>query len=137
MSFLKQREANNNNEIRLLFTVKRIADIFLFLFGILIVVGLFMFFYSYYIQEEMIYRTFIWPRPRMTLWETWLVSDVYQSMIVSGIIGMIISTPITIMLSIRLKGRQSAYIKQEYRHNTNFIKLQRKQHKIVTPPKWS
>jgi len=130
----EQIESNNKNKIRLLFTVKRLTDAFLFFFGVLIITGFLLIFYEK-------------PRPsiglptknstELAIQRLIFERNLIQSMIFSGIIGIIISTPITIGLGIRLKKRQSVYIKQEYGHNKDFIKLQRNSLKTVVPPKWN
>ncbi|KKL75173.1 hypothetical protein LCGC14_2057520 [marine sediment metagenome] len=133
MSRQKQIEANNKNKIKLLFTVKRLVDAFLFLFGVLIVAGL--------ILDSS--KPLLPPHPAsmewMMRWINYLrtLQELSISMIISGIMGIIISAVITIILSVRLKKHKSTYIKQEYGHIKDFLKSQRSQHKIVTPPKWS
>ncbi|KKK45346.1 hypothetical protein LCGC14_0695600 [marine sediment metagenome] len=130
----EQIESNNKNKIRLLFTVKRLTEAFLFFFGVLIITGFLLRFY------EMPRLSIGLPTKKTTelAIQRWIFKrNLIQSMIFSGMIGIIISTPITIGLRIRLKKRQSVYIKQEYGHNKDFIKLQRNSLKTVESPKWS
>ncbi|MHA1992326.1 MAG: hypothetical protein ACW98A_15245 [Candidatus Hodarchaeales archaeon] len=125
---------NIKNNFRMQFSCKKLSDAFLFLFGALLVIGLFMLFYINNYHPYKIAGGLPRREEIERLRKIWAFMPVFfRSMIISGIIGIIFSTPLTILLGRRLKSLKFKFIIQEYDNNKDSFEFQRNTNKRMKP----
>ena len=126
MSCREQIGPNIKHNIRMLFIFKKLSEAFLFLYGTLIVIGLFMVFYINNFHPQKFIRGTYDREKVQRMRELWyLMNNLFLSMIISGIIGTIIFTPSTFLIGRRLKIIESTIFKKKYAHNEDSFKFQR------------
>ena len=64
-----------------------------------------------------------------------MMNNLFHLMRLTGIIGIIISTPITIILGIKLKSGQSIYLTEGNESNKDFVPLQMIPNRTIKSPR--
>ena len=129
---MKQLDENFKNKFRSYFILNKISKASLYFFGMLVVIFLIMMFY---IDNFPVYML-CWTRDYEEMRERWIMmNELFRLMRLTGIIGIIISMPITIVLGIKLKSLRSVYLREEYSDNKDFIPLQWTPNRTIKSPR--
>ena len=96
---------------------------------------MFFFFINRPFYYDMVPASTGWAERMREIWVSMQdqLSSLLSSMIISGIIGIVIFTPLTLLLGRRLKSLQTSFIIKEYRLNNDFNKSQRTRNQIGKP----
>jgi len=137
---MKQVDKNYSNKFRFYFLLNKLSSSFLILLGATLVIGLFMLFYIRMNPSWLNPGRECGIIPTRCLKEIEiklnLMNQIFISMVITGIVGIIISIPIMLMLSKRLSILQSTHINQAYLDHKNFMNFQRESNKTIKPPKY-
>ncbi len=137
---MKQVDKNYSNKFRFYFLLNKLSSSFLILLGATLVIGLFMLFYIRMNPSWLDPGRECGIIPTRCLKEIEiklnLMNQIFISMIITGIVGIIISIPIMLILSKKLSILQSTHINQAYLDHKNFMSFQRESNKTIKPPKY-
>ena len=138
-AMVERLNSSNKNKIRLLFFAKRLTESFLVFSLAVVALG---FFLNVYLLPSIspiplrcggLLRCGGFIPSNFDIERNALIS----SMLISGITGSLIFTPLTLFFNYRLKRLQTTYIKQEFVEKKDLIKFQRTSNKTVLRPKFN
>jgi hypothetical protein len=133
---MTQVEENNIIKIKLRFSFKSISQALLIFFGTMTIITLSSFLYFKITNYTPISKILDIKPPGY--WEARLnyINFVLCSMIISGVVGISIFTPLTLSLGKSLKKLQITHLTQTSGDNKDFLNYQRMKYKPVKVPKF-
>jgi hypothetical protein len=134
---MNQTEREILTKIKVLYYVKRISNGLLTFFGAIIFIAiLVLIFFQTYRLPILTIQNVDLDRYRAIRRLYDFIYAFLTSMIIAGIIGIISLTPITILISKKLKNLQLKFIHQSQKENKHHILFQKPSKRTVEPPKF-